>query len=92
MRGGIDAVDEHAAIAHLEPHRTSERADRRRVVEGDVAAHRRERDSAIHRARIEVLRAQLLGQRLADGALAGAGRAVDRDDAHVGLGHDRVGH
>ena len=83
--GGIHPVDEHATLADLQMYRSSQRTDRRRVVERQFAAHRGERHRAVHRPGVEVLEAEPLGQGLADGALAGPGRAVDGDDAHYQL-------
>ena len=61
-----------------------ESVDGRLVVQIDAAVERGEGDSAIHRARVELVEAQLAGDLLGDGGLAGTGRAVDGDD-HVML-------
>ena len=57
-----------------------ESVDGRLVVQVDAAVERGERDGAIHGARIELVKAQLTGNLLGDGGLAGTGGAVDGDD------------
>ena len=50
------------------------------VVQVDAAVERGEGDGAIHGARVELVKAQLAGDLLSDGGLAGTGGAVDGDD------------
>ncbi len=50
------------------------------VVQIDAAVERGEGDGAIHGARVELVKAQLAGDLLGDGGLAGTGGAVDGDD------------
>ena len=52
----------------------------RLVVQVDAAVERGEGDGAIHGARVELVKAQLAGNLLGDGGLAGTGGAVDGDD------------
>lgn len=57
-----------------------EGVDGRLVVQVDTAVERGEGDGAIHGARVELVKAQLAGDLLGDGGLAGTGGAVDGDD------------
>ena len=50
------------------------------VVQVDAAVERGEGDGAVHGARVELVKAQLAGDLLGDGGLAGTGGAVDGDD------------
>ena len=52
----------------------------RLVVQVDAAVERGEGDGAVHSARVELVKAQLAGDLLGDGGLAGTGGAVDGDD------------
>jgi hypothetical protein len=54
-----------------------ERVDVLRV---DPVAHARERSEPVQRAAVEQVKAEVRGDERRDGALAGSGRAVDRDD------------
>ena len=57
-----------------------EGVDGRLVVQVDAAVERGEGDGAVHSARVEFVKAQLAGDLLGDGGLAGSGGAVDGDD------------
>ena len=57
-----------------------EGVDGRLVVQIDAAIERGEGDGAIHGTRVELVKAQLAGDLLSDGGLAGTGGAVDGDD------------
>ena len=57
-----------------------EGVDGRLVVQVDAAVECGEGDGAIHGARVELVKAQLAGNLLGDGGLAGTGGAVDGDD------------
>ena len=57
-----------------------EGVDGRLVVQVDATVERGEGDGAIHSARVELVKAQLAGDLLGDGRLAGTGGAVDGDD------------
>ena len=57
-----------------------EGVDCRLVVQIDAAVERGEGDGAIHGTRVELVKAQLAGDLLGDGGLAGTGGAVDGDD------------
>ena len=57
-----------------------EGVDGRLVVQVDTAVERGEGDGAIHGTRVELVKAQLAGDLLGDGGLAGTGGAVDGDD------------
>lgn len=50
------------------------------VIQVDAAVERSESYGAIHGARVELVKAQLAGNLLGDGGLAGTGGAVDGDD------------
>ena len=82
---GILTVDGQACVLAGAVGKTNldllcEGVDGRLVVQVDAAVERGERDGAIHGARIELVKAQLAGDLLGDGGLAGTGGAVDGDD------------
>ena len=82
---GILAVDGQArvlasAVGKADFDLLGEGVDGRLVVQVDAAVERGEGDGAIHGARIELVKAQLAGNLLGDGGLAGTGGAVDGDD------------
>ena len=70
------------ALVHRQRHRLGQFGDRRLVAHRHPTRQGEERHRPVHRPGVEVLEAEAVGQRPADRALAGAGRAVDGDDAH----------
>src|SRR5262245_25063050 len=66
---------------------TGERRHSVAVVPGDPGAHRRQRDGAVHRARVDEHVAERLRESARNGALAGPGRTIDRNDRTLTLGH-----
>ena len=82
---GILAVDGQArvlagAVGKADFDLLGEGVDRRLVVQVDAAVERSEGYGAIHGTRVELVKAQLAGDLLGDGGLAGTGGAVDGDD------------
>jgi hypothetical protein len=71
-------------IADLERDLTRECADALDVGDVHPPIHGRHGDGTVHRAGVEVLEPESRGQRSCDRRLAGACRAVDRDDPQRG--------
>ena len=69
-----------ARVAERDRMSLRERLERRPVVERDALVQREPRERAVHRAGVEVVEPEPLGEPPGDGALARPGRAVDRDD------------
>src|SRR5690606_19425320 len=57
------------------------------VVEGDPLADRAQRGQSIEGAAVQQFPAQMAGQQLGDGSLAGAAGAVDGYDGSLGVSH-----
>src|SRR5207248_8972684 len=80
-RGDVRRGDEDAAVlVELDGTRLREPPEPLRLVERDPLADREPRERAVHRARVDVAEAETLREPPRDGALAGTGGAIDRDD------------
>ncbi len=80
-RGHVGAGDEAAAVG-VEVDRVlrGQPAEPRALVHRHAVAQRKPGQRPVHRARVEVSEAESLGEPARDGALAGPGGPVDRDD------------
>ena len=79
VRRRVDAVDDHAGTVDDDVDVRGHLCDRSQVALGHAALLGGKRHRSVHGPGVEVLEAEPLGQRPPDGALAGAGRAVDGD-------------
>ncbi len=78
----VDAVDEHALLAHVELEVVRDPCDIVVLRRVDAPAQRGEGHPAIHRARVEVLEVETLRKGSGHSRLARSGRPVDGDHAH----------
>ena len=81
---GIGAVDQHAVFADFQAKLPGEIHQLLGLIPVVALARSRQRDRAVHRAGIEESETEPASQGPGDCALAGAGRAIDRDN-HAGL-------